>query len=246
MTAAGALHFGRYAFPPNRLGYCGPEDSEELLQRLADAATDRGLLELERRFEGAFPYLQLIARANGITDPFDERVVSAYWLGNRLLQRVDPRPFHDSLRERFRGRMDARSFEWLTSGLHAGAVPHHNFHVFEVYRRAGLLNGDRAGPVLAVMDSCRISWGRVVEAESGRLLVARRPLVLRDGRLALGSPEIVGVERERGGIGYSVSVTVGDWVSIHWSWACEELPAAALGWLRRMTADAIARANRTL
>ena len=54
------------------------------------------------------------------------------------------------------------------------------------------------------------------------------------------------VERERGGIGHSANVTVGDWVSIRWSWACEELPVAALGWLRRMTAEAITRANRTL
>lgn len=54
------------------------------------------------------------------------------------------------------------------------------------------------------------------------------------------------MERERGGIGHSANVTVGDWVSIRWSWACEELPVAALGWLRRMTAEAITRANRTL
>ena len=33
--------------------------------------------------------IQPAAAANGIGDPFDPRVVEAYWLGNELLERVD-------------------------------------------------------------------------------------------------------------------------------------------------------------
>ena len=33
-TEAGALLFARYAFPPNALGYCGPGDPAELLERV--------------------------------------------------------------------------------------------------------------------------------------------------------------------------------------------------------------------
>ena len=39
-------------------------------------------------FEGAWPYLQLIAAANRIDDPLDPRVVDAYWVGNGLLDKV--------------------------------------------------------------------------------------------------------------------------------------------------------------
>ncbi len=58
--SSGALLFGRYAFPPNRLGYCGPSDSQALLEYVSERRTDQGLVELERRFEGAYPYLKLM------------------------------------------------------------------------------------------------------------------------------------------------------------------------------------------
>ena len=63
MSFAGALQFGRYAFPPNRLGYCGPDDNQALLEQVADGRPDGGLLQLERRFEGAYPSLCLLAQA---------------------------------------------------------------------------------------------------------------------------------------------------------------------------------------
>ncbi len=47
------------------------------------------------------PYLQLIARSNDIADPFDARVVEAYWIGNELLDGVEVRQLYDSLVERF-------------------------------------------------------------------------------------------------------------------------------------------------
>ncbi len=105
MSATGALLFGRYAFPPNQLGYCGPADHQALFDYVSSRTVDQGLVELERWFEGAFPYLQLIARANDIVDPFDERVVDAYWIGNQCLERVEAGTFHDSLHDRFANRM---------------------------------------------------------------------------------------------------------------------------------------------
>jgi hypothetical protein len=69
VSAAGALLFGRYAFPPNRLGYCGPDDQSAPLEYVAGGRPDRGLVELERRFEGAYPYLAPIALANRIPRP---------------------------------------------------------------------------------------------------------------------------------------------------------------------------------
>lgn len=241
MSAVGVLRFGRYAFPPNRLGYCGPDDHDALLGYVAGGRADPGLVALGRRFEGAFPYLRLIADANDIADPFDDAVVDAYWIGNGLLQGVAPRVFHDSLRERFGGRMMPRDFAWLAGKPADGATPHHNFHVFEVYMRAGLMNGDRSAPLLEVLDGCRISWGQVAAVRPGGLTVRRGPLVLRGGRLRLGPPSLVDVEAFA-----DSAAKVGDWVSVHWGWACEVLRPAELQRLRGVTAAALARCNQTL
>ena len=81
---SGPVLFARYAFGPNRLGYCGPDAVEELFGEGTIGGDDGALRELARSFEGAWPYLELIARANGLADPLDRRVVEAYWLGNPL------------------------------------------------------------------------------------------------------------------------------------------------------------------
>jgi hypothetical protein len=242
----GPLLFGRYAFAPNRLGYCGPDDNRALLEYVATRRPDTGLLELERRFEGAFPYLKLIAEANGIADPFDTRVVEAYWIGNACLECVDAASFYESLSSRFKNRMDARAFDWLAGKLSLGAQPHHNFHVFDVYLRAGLMNDNRATIAVQSMDSCRISWGTVSAADGPELVVERPRLALVQGKLALTSPETVRVTRQVDGLGFADDAQPGDVVSIHWSWTCEVLTASKLQRLRAATKHYMDLANATL
>ena len=246
MSARGALRFGRYAFPPNQLGYCGPDDHQALLEYVSEKKPDRGLVELERRFEGAYPYLCLIARANRIADPFDPRVVDGYWIGNRLLENVRAADFYESLRDRFRSKMLADQFRWMATKLEQGARPHHNFHVFEVYVRAGLMHDDRAVAALAPMDSCRISWGRVSAVEAAELVVDRQALELRDGKLALSEPRPVRVTRQVDGRGFVDAARPGDAISIHWSWACDLLDTGALRRLQASTQRYLSLANQTI
>jgi hypothetical protein len=246
VSLAGALLFGRYAFPPNRLGYCGPDDNQALLEQVSESRPDRGLLELERRFEGAYPYLCLIAQANEIPDPFDRRVVDAYWIGNELLDRVEAAPFYESLSSRFRNRMKASDFTWLSRKLELSARPHHNFHVFDVYVRAGLMRNERADIAVETMDSCRISWGRVVAIEGPDLLVERPQLVLADGKLTLSEPRGCRVSRQLEGRGFVDGVNTDDMVSIHWNWACDVLDPDALSRLSRATQRSLALANLTV
>jgi hypothetical protein len=242
----GPLLFGRYAFAPNRLGYCGPDDNRALLEYVAHRRPDSGLVELERRFEGAYPYLRLIAEANGIPDPFDIRVVEAYWIGNGCLERVDAASFYDSLSTRFKGRMNARTFDWLAGKLSLGARPHHNFHVFDVYMRTGLMNDNRATIAVQSMDSCRISWGTVVAVDGPELVVERPRLALVEGKLALTPPEALHVTRQFDGLGFADDARAGDVVAIHWSWACEVLTATKLQRLRAATRRYMDLANATL
>jgi hypothetical protein len=258
---SGLQLFARYAFAPNRLGYCGPSDHAALAGYLAEGTDDGGLLGLATRFEGAYPYLQLIARTNAIADPFDRRVVEAYWVGNTLLARVGASSLYESLKDRFRSRMSGPSFTSLVSHLGDGMPPHHNFHVFEIYRRAGLLRDERASIALDRMDQCRISWGRVRAAESAELVVERAPLALAAGKITLGRPAVVRIRRRLGaaeGAGVTDGTDAadgpqttrapraGDWVSIHWGWACDLLAAPSLRALQAVTRRAVAHANLTI
>lgn len=243
---SGLLLFGRYAYPPNRLGYCGSDDHASLLEYLFVRRTDSGLAELARKFGGAYPYLKLIAAANNIRDPFDPRIVDAYWIGNSLLERVEASPLYISLKERFRSRMNAREFSWLASELERGAKPHHNFHVFDIYRRAGLMRDGKATVALDRMDQCRISWGKVLLVEDSEIVVDRRSIELHEGKLALGQPQPVRLSRIINRSADPDELRPGDMVSIHWDWMCERLSTDKLRRLVANTRRAVANTNTTL
>lgn len=240
----GALRFARYAYPPNELGYCGPDATAQLLEQVAAGAADEDLRRLLRGFEGAWPYLELIAAANGIGDPLDDRVVEAYWIGNGLLDRVGPRLMGDSLEIRFRGRA-GRSWSDLVAPVPEGAVPHHSFHVFGVYPWLGLLREGRLDEPLRVLDRCRIRWGQVCTVDGFQAVVRSRPLVWDGRRLALGEPatELVRVSLAHRGLARGLHP--GSWCSLHWDWVCEELDARSLALLRHYTTTQLAIVNGT-
>lgn len=241
---AGPVLFARYAYPPNRLGLCGPDDAPGLLHGAAEGA-DRQLRTLALGFEGAYPYLRLIAEANGIADPLDARVVDAYWLGSPLTAAVRPRALHRDLTERFRGRMPVGDWRWLEAALQAGSRPVHAFHVLEIFPRVGLMRGGEAGPMVETMDACRIRWGRVAEVSDDRLIVAARRIELVDGRMRLGRERVEEATGWRGADGPLDGVSPGDWVSLHWGWACDRLEPSQVARLAAWTDAAIASANRS-
>ena len=244
-TPSGPVLFARYAYPPNRLGLCGPSDAPALLNGAA-AGAERELRELARGFEGAYPYLQLIATQNEIADPLDERVVDAYWLGSDLTAAVRPRAMHRDLVARFRDRMPIGDWRWLEDALAGGSRPMHAFHVLEIFPRVGLLRGGRPDPLVATMDACRIRWGRVLDVVGEQLLVSARRLDLADGRLALGPHRTELASGWQGPGGLLDGVAPGDWVSLHWSWACDRLTPRQLSRLAGWTDRALASANRSL
>lgn len=238
---AGTLRFIRYGFMPNRLRYCGGDDNRTLFEYGVERASDGGLVPLLRRFTGALPYLQLIARANGIVDPFDVRVVEAYWIGNSLLDCVEARELYDHLRVRFGKQLQGRTRELILGKAPAGARPHHSFHVLDIHSRFGELEHS-----LATLDNCRVSWGRVLRVEAGELVVERSPLVLCDGKLALAAPATERVARQIDGRGFADDAQPRDWVSVHWGWACEVLSPPQVSNLERYTRLNLAIANQTI
>jgi hypothetical protein len=240
-TFAGTLRFVRYGFMPNHLRYCGGDDNRALLDYGTAGVTDGGLRELLGRFTGALPYLQLIARANRIADPFDARVVEAYWLGNELLEGVEVRQLYDAILERFGKQLQGRTRDLVLGKAPAGAHPHHSFHVLDVHSRVGDLPA-----TVETLESCRVSWGRVRGVERAELIVDRRPLRLVGGKMALGEPHRERVMRQIDGRGFADNAVVGDWVSLHWGWVCEVLTERQRANLERYTRHHLAIANQTL
>jgi hypothetical protein len=243
---SGPVLFGRYAFGPNRLGYCGPDESSSLLALAAAGTDDVGLRSLARGFEGAYPYLRLIAAANDLPDPLDRDVVEAYWLGNGLTASVRPRQLHRSIEDRFRPRLAPNDWRWLERAVGVGARPVHAFHVFDVFPKVGLLRGETVRDVLATIDSCRIRWGRVEAVVGDSLIVSAVSLEMVEGRLRLAAPRLETVSRWLDGTGFVDDVEPGEMVAIHWSWACDRLTPRQLRNLTSWTRLALRVANRGL
>jgi hypothetical protein len=243
---SGPLLFARYAYPPNALGYCGPEDHLALLEYGSAGVVDGGLIQLARGFDGAWPYLEVIAGSNGISDPLDARVVEAYWVGNPLLARIGVGIFGGQLMDRFRARAGA-SWDKVAETIPLGGVPHHSFHVFCVSPWIGLLRAGRVREPLEVMDRCRIRWGEVVAAHGEVATVRSRPLEWHEeSGLALGAHRLEEVAVARDGKRFVPDLPVGAWVSLHWDWVCDVLAPHQLRALRSWTAWHLDLANRGL
>jgi hypothetical protein len=243
---SGPLLFARYAYGPNRLGLCGPDDAASLFGEATEGGDERQVRELARGFEGAYPYLELIARANRRPDPLSADVVEAYWLGGPLVEAVTPNQLADSLRTRFRPRLRAKTYSELRDSAPAGSKPVHAFHVLDVFPRVGLMRSEQADHVVETMDRCRVRWGRVVERASDELVVRAVPLALAEGKLAFGEPRIERITAFRDGRGFIGEVGPGDVISIHWDWACEVLDGARLERLIVTTRRELVIANRTI
>jgi hypothetical protein len=239
----GPVLFARYAFPPNSHGFCGPADSAGFFEYGVTGQDDGGLRAMAQQFAGAWPYLQLIAGATGLSDPLDRRVVEAYWIGSPRLDMVGTRSVGNSMEDRFRYLTGAR-FSSITEGVLAGGVPHHSFAVFCIYPYTGLLTDRRKAPhALTVLDRCRIRWGQVRTVRGDQVVVESRPLTWDGVRLGLGAAETETAVRSVDGVGMVGDLEPGDWVSLHWEWVCDRLGPAQVDRLRRYTERHLAIVN---
>lgn len=231
--------FSRYAQPPNLLGYCGPGDTEGVTAIAAglEMPADE-LRRIARDFDGAWPYLELLAGFAG-RDPLSTEVVESYWIGNRLLDRVDVLDWGNSLSDRFRKQAGGR-WSAVEDAINAGGVPNHAFHVFCVYPWVGLLREGFVAPAVDVLDRCRISAGRVVEVDDQLALIEREPLRWVDDHLVPGDPVVEPFRLPR------ETLSRGDTVSLHWDFVCARLDRRQTSALWRNHDIHLAIANREL
>jgi hypothetical protein len=243
-TRDGVAFCARYALGPNRLHLCGPDMSQEVLAYINAGVTDTGLTSIITKFKTLFPYLQKIADANHIKDPFDIHVVEAYWLGNKLLDHISPKKFYRHLVDiDLPRRSSSQTMDHLKDKLAHGALMHHSFHVLNIWRRTGHHPVDHT---LDSLDKCLISWGKITAVSGPVLTIARQPLVIHQNKLALGTAVIQQIIRPFTAHTTFDRVRINDTISLHWDTPCEILSARQLANLKKYTAQSIILANQTL
>lgn len=210
---SGATMFARYAHAPNALGYCGPPGEDGMVRKRPER-----IREAAERFSGAWPYLRVLAEMTGIADPLDRRLVESYWLGGGIAAALDREEFLDRLLAVI-GPQAGHYWSHLTSDLRGEAAPNHCFHVFGVYPWSRLLGCGRDAEPLNVLDSCRISWGTVLDSDGVTADVLGRRLTWEGSRLALSGAVVRRVAARAEEYG-PLRLNPGDAVAIHWDRVC--------------------------
>lgn len=196
-------------------------------------------------FKTLYPYLKFIAEANNIRDPFDNKVVEAYWIGNELLETIERKKFYHHLLEdqQIKKLIGSKAFDEVIEKIREGAVPHHSFHVFNIWKRTGHLEREHT---LESIDSCRISWGEVKKVDGPSIFVLTEPLVYSEGKILLGAPINKKITRNLESDFDIEQLKIGDIITTHWGVPCEIITAAQALTLKKYTLKHLKLANKTI
>jgi len=96
-----------------------------------ESHTEKEIRDILKQYHSYLYYL-VIARANGIEDPFDEQVVRAHWIGNSLLDTVKPdhvKLVFGELKDMGWGEGALRDALLYLSPVTTGKGAHHNTYV---------------------------------------------------------------------------------------------------------------------
>ncbi|MCX6738604.1 MAG: DUF6390 family protein [Candidatus Parcubacteria bacterium] len=241
----GILRCSRYAFGPNRLHYCGPDKNSEIFSHISEGEAGEGLTELLTQFETMYPYLSHIAEANNIQDPLSDKVVEAYWIGNSLLERVSKQKLYEHLRDKLRlkDKLGAKSFDLVTEKIGQGALPHHSFHVLDIWKRTGKEEREHS---IENISECLVQVGKIISVSGPFIIVETEPVLYEKGKLTIGMPIQKNILRQLESDYDIEQLKSGDLVSIHWSVICEKITQRQAENLRKYTKRHIELANETL
>jgi len=232
---SGVILSAKYAFPPNRLKYCGANSFQNALASFSKGTASASLLERElKKFRVQNAYLRLIARCSGLK-PFDKKVTEAFWLGNPILEKVgenDLRTF--ILRNLFGpGLLSASRAKKIASRIRPGCSPHHSFHALFVGSATGKMRR-----TLGNASSCLVRWGEVESALDGKAVVRASGLERKNGKVIFGRP--------RSSLFNSPFEKLhrGDPVSLHWDCVVQKLSRRRLANLKKWTLRNLSAFNR--
>jgi hypothetical protein len=159
-----------FGVTPNKLGFCGPQVSKEqkaIREYLYHSKNAAKVRKVMKQFEGAYSYYLLIAQKNKIRDPFDEKVVSAYWIGNDMLEKVGAADLKKMVLARFvrPGLLNKKEALKRIEKIPDNAKPHHSFHVFIL----GTVTGKIDLNTVKLKDICRVGWGKIKKNQKSKI-----------------------------------------------------------------------------
>lgn len=241
MDSKGLLLCAKYSSAPNFFGYCGPEENASLIDHLKDRVADKEVKVILSQFDTLYAYLKLIATENKIPDPFNQKVVEAYWLGNSLLDKISDKNYAYLLQEKINLEKKMGNLNFLkvkNKILTTKFYPHHAFHVFNIFKRTGHVNSTHT---IDTMDQCRISFGKIkkVDPKLKTLTVNAKKLEIMNNKLILSEPKPKLIEYSYKGKSFLQKLNTGDWISFHWGFVCEVLTTVQIKNLEDYTARAI-------
>ena len=236
----GVEMFARYAYAPNRLGYCGPPE----LAGLRNASVDEVRIAA-RSFSGAWPYLEVLSGMTGIADPLDLRLVESYWLGGGIAADLYSGAVACQLLDVLGGRA-GRYWSNLTEDLAGEVAANHCFHVFGVYPWSRLLGNGLDEQPLRVLDNCRITWGTVLSRSGDNVDIEASALLWDGHRLRLSAPSPRRLEAWEDGYSAVPDVSAGDQVAVHWGRVCGRLTPAQQHALQDSTLRQLCVTNQRL
>jgi hypothetical protein len=232
--------FARYAHAPNALGYCGPP----LGATLRDGSVNE-VRKAATKFSGAWPYLQVLAKMTGISDPLDHRLVESYWLGGGVGANLDPGEFFDALLAII-GPQAGHYWSHLTPDLAREAAGNHCFHVFGVYPWTRFLGRGMDEQPLSVLDNCRITCGSVLSRIGGQVDVMCQGLAWDGRALTLSQPSARRLDVWADGYSAMPDVAAGDEVALHWGRLCGRLQSDQIQALAESTDRQLRLTNQRL
>ncbi|MFH1671515.1 MAG: DUF6390 family protein [Candidatus Portnoybacteria bacterium] len=241
-NSQGIIRCARYAFMPNKLSFCGPDKNRDLFYYSSTGEVDQGLNLILKEFQTLYPYLNFIARVNKIKDPFDEKVIEAYWIGNSLLDNIEKNKLYNHLSDdhQLKKKLSRLLLKQVIDKIPLGAKPHHSFHVLNVWKRTGHLD---IMHTLSTMDLCRVSWGKIRKIDWPELEVEYQPLTLEKDKIKLGELVNNKVLGQINDSGFIKEPKIGDWISFHWNFACEVLNENQINNLKKYTEESIRLVN---
>jgi len=222
----------RFSLVPNKLGYCGPESAKEVLLNYINSKKNvQTAKEQLKRFEGLYPYLELIAEKNN-REPFDYKVIEAYWLGNSFLENVTEKDLKKLILKKFSSYLTKSIAEKLSATVPDGVNVHHSFHVLHILKIASLKG--RVPINFNTQRSCIISWGRIISDNT----IDIRQLDFKEKYF------ISEVRRE---INYRPdSFKKNDYLTIHWNNAVIKLSKKQVKNLKKYTNENINAINSSM
>jgi len=201
-----------YSEPPNKLGYCGPDQSWKAFEQFLKQPSEQNTAETKELltgFYGLVAYLDLIASANN-RQPFDREVIEAYWLGNSLLENVHYSELQKTILSLQKHGLPRLIAEKKASQLPEEMLPHHSMHVLYVN-----FITPKVEPIIKNLSDCLIQWAIVkglsskgIKVKGVELFSESNELKLRESLKTVQNP-------------FGLQLKPKDIITVHWGNAIE-------------------------